>query len=203
MEVQIKKITTQSIYALLESCLDQGILRIGEIEFTKKLQLFHHKDRGCNELKIYEGAEAAREIARYDAGGGYRPLKTAPNLPRGWELRVASIKELHLALDYFYPAAIGLWLELLRNTFSSTPLRNTLSRQSGMYCITAKITDEQAQQLIESFCGKSCLRCIGWDLTNSKKIVFQTLRGSEIPLICPEACHLFISEARRLIKAKL
>ena len=82
--------------------------------------------------------QAARDIARYDAAGNYRPLKTAPNLRRGWRLTLATIEELHEALDAFYPAMLAARLAFQQGRLAVTPLRDTLNRQSGMYAITKK-----------------------------------------------------------------
>lgn len=189
----------KNIYTLLQSLIENGITRIGQIELTKDLRIFHTDDAGSTDLQLYKGSDAAQEIARYDDAGKYRPLKTAPNLRHGWELRVASIEELRLALDFFYPAALGLWLALLRNELIRTPLRQTLERQSGMYRITVKLIDAEARDLIQNFCKTGCLRQREWDVANPNDM---TLRSREIPLICSEACHLFVAEARRIVKAR-
>ncbi len=189
-----------SINVLLQSCLNEDILRIGQIDFTRDFRVFHKDDAGRVDLQVYEGADAVREIVRYDDAGNYRPLKTAPNLRHNWELRLASVEELRLALDFFYPAALGHWLAWLRNAFHAIPLRQTLGRQSGMYRVAARITDVQAQDLIRNFCGQGCLRHIGWGIATSQELVLNP-ENREIPLLCPEACHLYISEARRVVKS--
>ncbi|PWU08319.1 MAG: hypothetical protein C5B47_04880 [Verrucomicrobia bacterium] len=188
-----------NIRTLLQNFVDQGGARIGQLEFTRDLRLFHKEDAGRSDLRLYQGADAAREIAQYDEKGEYRPLKSAPNLRRGWELEVTSIEELHLALDFFYPAALGLWLAFLENRLISTPLRQTLERQSGMYRVTAKLTDLEARDLMRNLCQVGCLRQRRWSVMHSREMV---LPSHEIPLICSEACHLFISAARRIVKAR-
>lgn len=193
------KLETQN--ALLQSCLDQGIVQIGEIQFTQDFKIFHKKDLGVEGLQVYEGVDAARDIVRYDAAGKYRPLKTAPNLRRGWELRLTSLAELRIALDFFYPAALGLWLAFLRRNLQGTPLRETLDRQSGMYRMAAKMTDAEAEDLSHHFCQSGCLRQIGWKISGVAETLLE-LESPEIPLICSEACHLFVAEARRVVKKR-
>lgn len=194
--------TSGAFHTLLQSCLEREISYIGQVMFTRNLQLSHMEDSGCDSLHIYTGPDAAREIARFDDAGQYRPLKSAPNLRHGWELRLASIHELHMALDFFYPAALGLWLALLREDLvGGTPLRKTLERQSGMYRVAASITDEQAKCLIRDFCEKQCLRDRVWEahptaVDRKEKNNLQY----KIPLICSEACNLFIAQARRVVK---
>ena len=62
------------------------------------------------EAQVYHSTEDARQIAKYDSSGAYRPLKGAPNLPRGWLIELTNIDDLKRALDFFYPGAIATWL---------------------------------------------------------------------------------------------
>ncbi len=104
--------------------------------------LSHCEDELTNDLRIFARPEDAIEIARYDDAGNYRPLKTAPNLRRGWRLNVPNMSGVRIAVDYFYPgrvAAFGAWKQ---NQLLTTTLRETLNRQSGMYRVAAKISDE-------------------------------------------------------------
>ena len=199
-KIRIAEMRTSGIQSLLQCCLEEGMLRMGQVAFTKDLRVFHVEDAGRTDLQVYEGPDAAREIARFDDTAQYRPLKTAPNLRHGWELRLSSVGELRLALDFLYPAAIGLWLALLRQELVDIPLRQTLGRQSGMYRVTARITDTQAQDLVRNFCGRGCLRKILWSLEGLAESQVES-RGTEIPLLCSEACNLFVAEARRIVKA--
>ena len=73
--------------------------------------LYHFADRNLlNDTRVYHSVEDARKIAKYDSSGAYRPLKGAPNLPRGWRIELTNVDELKRALDSFYPGAIGSWL---------------------------------------------------------------------------------------------
>jgi hypothetical protein len=51
-----------------------------------------------------------------------------------------------------------------RGQMRTTPLRETLDRQSGMYRIAAKISDAQIDNLVADFCRSNggCLRTILW-----------------------------------------
>src|SRR5438067_10602560 len=92
----------------------EGYKALGELEFVETAagyRLYHWADRNSlDEARIYHSAEDARQIAKYDSAGVYRPLKGAPNLPRGWLLELATIDDLKRALDYFYPSAIATLL---------------------------------------------------------------------------------------------
>ena len=96
-------------------------------------------------------AEDAAEIAKFDDAGNYRPLKTAPNLRHGWCMQLSSLCELRHALDLFYPGRLAVFRAYQEEEFATTPLRETLNRQSGMYRVAAKISDEQIDELVGDF----------------------------------------------------
>jgi hypothetical protein len=105
------------------------------------------------------------------------------------------------------------WTE---NRLSTTCLRETLDRQSGMYRVAAKISEEQIDDVVGNFCrsGGGCLRAIFWKrdasgTTPSTKLPpekfdsghDQTGRGEDtIPLLCQEACNLLVAECRKAVK---
>jgi sirohydrochlorin cobaltochelatase len=124
----------------------------------------HRDDEARNDLKMFQKPEDAIEIARYDDGGNYRPLKTAPNLRHGWLMQLRTSDELKRALDYFYPGRLAVFVAWRRGQLRTTPLRETLHRQSGMYRVAAKISDAQIDDLVADFCRSNggCLRTILW-----------------------------------------
>lgn len=199
------------LHNLLTQFLAQESCLIGEIVVGRGFSLRHHLDKEVKnqELTLYDYPEAARQIARYDESGQYRALKTAPNLRRGWLLQLKNLEEVILALEFFYPAALNLWFSFLQGTLNPTSLRETLNRQSGMYRITRHLSDEQAQDLIGSFCcsEKGCLRKILWSINPEQpitslpadKLSIATKSTSEIPLLCREACNLIVTAARPLV----
>jgi sirohydrochlorin cobaltochelatase len=126
--------------------------------------LSHRDDASLYKLQTYRDAEDAIEIAKYDHAGNYRPLKTAPNLRRGWRLELATVEELRRALDYFYPSRLAVFAAWKSGYLKTTALRETLDRQSGMYRVAAKISDQQINDLVADFCrsDSGCLRTILW-----------------------------------------
>ena len=140
----------------------------GQILITKRagagFVLSHRDDESLDQLQTYRDAEDAIEIAKYDDAGNYRPLKTAPNLRRGWRLELATVEELRRALDYFYPSRLAVFAAWRSGSLKTTALRDTLDRQSGMYRVAAKISDEQINDLVADFCRSDggCLRTILW-----------------------------------------
>ncbi len=202
-----------SIGEFLQSRLDDGGFVIGQIAVEPGLSLRHVDDREAGGLKAYSRPTDALELAKYDPAGAYRPLKTAPNLARGWELKLDSLNDLRLALDFFYPAAVGTWLAFLRGEVASVPLRETLGRQTGMYRVTRLMNDEQADELNRTACNSEtgCLRRVMWPLdvgrdvplTESVDAVRAAEGTGEIPILCVEACNLLVAAARPLGKANL
>ncbi|HEX4706492.1 MAG TPA: DR2241 family protein [Candidatus Udaeobacter sp.] len=126
--------------------------------------LRHRDDEGPKQLQTFRNAEDAIEIAKYDDAGNYRPLKTAPNLRRGWRLVLDNTEELSHALDYFYPGRLAMFAAWKSGRLQITPLRATLDRQSGMYRVAAKISDSQINDVVADFCRSDvgCLRTILW-----------------------------------------
>lgn len=203
----------RNVAEALQTWLDAGGHEIGEIHLQSidggGWELRHRDDGGRENLAVQRGAEAARKLAHYTDTGDFRPLKTAPNLRHGWRLIVADLAELRRALDYFYPAMIGVWLSHTRGKLAPVPLRTTLERQTGMYRVTQKITDAEAQETVRDFCRSAggCLKRILWPLAPGHPITtlppekFATdAEPGELPLLCHEACNLLVAKAREVVK---
>jgi sirohydrochlorin cobaltochelatase len=207
-----------SIAQALEAALTNRIC-IGEIlvrRIKRGFALTHRDDEQQPALQNFSSLEDAIEIARYDDEGNYRPLKTAPNLRHGWRLQLADLSDLRIALDYFYPGRLAMFEAWKTSRLTTTHLRDTLDRQTGMYRVAAKISGEQLDPLVASFCQShgGCLRTILWKRdacgadasTKLPKDKFdpvhdQTGRNEEmIPLLCQEACNLLVAECRKVVK---
>jgi sirohydrochlorin cobaltochelatase len=203
--------------ALASALIDSS--QFGQILIRKQnggYILSHRDDEGRDDLRAFRSPDGAAEIARYDDEGKYRSLKTAPNLRHGWRLEVVGLAGLRRALDYFYPGRPAMFAAWKGNRLATTPLRETLDRQSGMYRVAAKISDEQIDGLVGDFCRSNggCLRTILWkrnarEAMPSTKLPpekfdpahDQTGRGEPtIPLLCQEACNLLVAECRTVVK---
>jgi sirohydrochlorin cobaltochelatase len=197
-----------------------GLRRIGQISIAvqedESFLLSHWEDAVRYDLRVHARAEEAAEIARFDDAGKYRPLKTAPNLGHGWQLRVRGVTELRLALDLFYPGRLAAFSVWENGMLETTPLRQTLARQTGMYRTAANIRDAEADMLVGNFCCSDggCLRTILWKRDGSGTIASTKLPPEKfdprhdqtglgetvIPLLCQEACNLLVAEARKIVK---
>jgi sirohydrochlorin cobaltochelatase len=192
---------------------------------TGRFVLSHRNDETLDQLQIFRSAEDAIDIAKHDDAGNYRPLKTAPNLRHGWRLELDSLEEVRRALDYFYPGRLAVFAAWKSGKLQTTPLRETLDRQSGMYRVAAKISDLQIDGLVGNFCRSNggCLRTILWQrdrdgaiastkLPKNKfdpacdQVQAPTRPGSAIPatvpLLCQEACNLLVAECRKVVKGE-
>ena len=178
--------------------------------------LCHRENENSGQLQVFRTPDDAVEIARYDDAGKYRPLKTAPNLRHGWRLELVDLGELRRALNHFYPGRLAMLAAWTENRLSTTALRETLDRQSGMYRVAAKISDEQIDDVVGNFCKSDggCLRTILWKRDTHGAIPStklppakfdpghdQTGRGQgAVPLLCQEACNLLVAECRKVVK---
>lgn len=187
-----------AIRAFLQQRLAAGEWPVGQVIVRPDFTLRHVADGARLELEVFTRPEHARELAKYAADGAYRPLKTAPNLRRGWLLELASLDEVRLALDYLYPGAIGTRVAFERGDLSAVPLRDTLVRQTGMYRVTQHITDAQAGAVIRNLCVEGCLRLRLWDLAEVRA---SQPKGDAI--LCAEACNLLVAACRPVAKENL
>jgi len=220
------------IEQLLQECLRSGPINLGELVVREiepgRFLIRHWKDdESPRKLVVETAAIAVLEIARYDEQGNYRPLKGAPNLRTGWELRLESVTEVRQAIDYFYPGAFSTWLAFNRGEITPVDLRQTLTRQTGMYRVTQRLTGFQAEDLAGRFCQShsGCLRTILWtidgkapekylpcskfdpqaDQLEEQKGELSKDGGAgappcRVPFLCVEACNLFVAESRKIVK---
>ena len=221
------------IEQLLQECLRRGPVNLGELvvrEVEPGCFLIRHwkDDESQRKLAVETDAMAVLKIVRYDEQGNYRALKGAPNLRTGWEIRLESVPEVRQAIDYFYPGAFSTWIAFNRGEINPVDLRQTLTRQTGMYRVTQRLADFQAEELAGRFCHShsGCLRTILWTidgkapekyLPRSKFDPQEDQLGEcrqehtedgraearpyrSIPFLCVEACNLFVAEARKIVK---
>ena len=200
----------------LERWLRAGGKHVGQLSVSpagEGWELRHTDDAEHDDLATFSKYEDARALANLDDAGAYRALKTAPNLRHGWRLVLPDTHAVRLALDYFYPAMPGVWLAHGRGEVKPVELRDTLGRQTGMYRITQKLTDEQAQRLIAKQCrsNSGCLKTILWRISAGVSVPLlppEKFRAdanppATLPLLCQEACNILVAAARKMVKDEL
>lgn len=189
----------------------EGARRIGQIALQENFVLSHVDDVDLARLETFRSAEDAIALARLDDAGNYRPLKTAPNLRHGWRMELVDLGEVVRALDYFYPARLSILRASRENRLTTTPLRATLDRQSGMYRIAASISDDQIDNVVANVCRTDgrCLRHILWRRDASGTIPSTSLPpekfalpNERLPLLCQEACTILINACRKTVKGE-
>ena len=162
----------------------------------------HAEDRETapdgGDVEVYEAPTAAREIARFDDRGRYRPLKTAPTLQRGWRLTGLDAQDLVEVVEAVYPATIANWHRERRGDLDVTHWRETAARQTGIYDVVDDLPDEAVEWMAEACCVDSqCLKRRRWDRTAEDHL--DVPRGEGV-FPCREPCSLVISAARKFTK---
>lgn len=213
-----------SIIEKLKNHVAAGIHRIGQVDIFFNQEdhtyiLCHENDvANCRRhdyggLTQYQQAKDAREISLFSPSNNYRFSKAETTLRTGWVLILESSADLLLALDHFYPAAIGVWLAQQDGNLTTQNLREKLHRQTGMYRSAKHISDRGAHVLIEKVCGPTnqCAKKILWQidiatpLEDSEAARFDGIssglpRSEAVPLLCREACNHFVAQCRNISK---
>ncbi|EEF58175.1 DR2241 family protein [Pedosphaera parvula] len=183
----IAQIGTELVFAQVLIRRSDGNYHLRHVEDREQLA------ESLRELRLPE----VRSWAQHTEAGAFRPLKSAPNLKRGWRLVVADAEGLGMALDAFYPGAIADWHAVRAGNPSVTDFREFTGRQSGMYRITAMLNDAQAGRVIEACCNrKFCLKQRLWTVAGLGADSVET--KSLIP--CLEPCAVFMEFARKAMR---
>jgi len=211
----------------LDSLVAGNGSRIGQLEIAPSdggFVLCHRDDVGRTDLKICN-IDDTFEISKFNDAGNYRPLKTAPSLRHGWRIFAGDLLQVAQVIDAIYPGRLAILHAFKLGQLTTTSLRETLNRQTGMYRVAAKISDEQIDCLVGDFCRSDggCLRTILWkrdasDKVSSSKLppekfdppVDQCLSAKRprpaaaatdsLPLLCQEACNLLVAACRDAVK---
>lgn len=181
--------------------LDTGeapIRRAGQIVISESYELRHRNDALADTASLRTLTSWAdwRELIRTDASGGFRPLKAAPNLPRGWRFPLGSDAEVQLALQYLYPAAVDNWRLWNEGKLPVTAYAETADRQTGRFRIVRAVSAEALEDLTRDVCALGCLKRRLWG-PNPVRV---SAASGELPLLCPEACNYFVGKVREQIK---
>lgn len=175
--------------------------RWGEIHVTTTLDgdqrryaLCHENDAGSEGLETHDDPLEAREIAKYDDDGRYRPLKTAPTLRTGWEFTGLSGRELLRTVDFLYPATVHNWHLERQEELDVSHWRETAQRQTGIYDLIEELDGEELEWLTEACCVDSqCLKRRQWDESDAEPL--DTPRGDGV-FPCREPCSVVVAAAR-------
>jgi hypothetical protein len=143
------------------------------------------------------GAGDVRALAQFTAAGVFRPLKSAPNLSRGWQAELRSDDELWLALNALYPGAVADWFAAQSAHPPITSYREFTARQTGMYRITASLPDEPARAAVAACCHPDfCWKRRLWSAEGLPPD--EAEKKSVIP--CLEPCAVMLEFARKVAR---
>ncbi|WP_254271685.1 DR2241 family protein [Haloarcula marina] len=159
-------------------------------------------DDADSALESYDDSLAARDIAKHDDDGGYRPLKTAPSLQTGWQFPALGPAELVDAVHAVYPATVPNWYREREGELDVTHWHETVERQTGIYGVV-KTWDrgdghEHVDWVAEACCDDSqCLKRREWQYDEDTELAVD---GGDGAFPCREPCSLVITAARKWTK---
>lgn len=140
---------------------------------------------GDGEQVVVQGAEALFEHTRTDALGRYRPLTGAKTLLTGWIAPVGEELPADQAIETVYPLALVHRRQLAEGTLRVVALEDVLSRQTGRYEDSARLSVRGRNLAVRVVCG-ACVRKPLWDGA--------ACGAEDIP--CPEPCSVMVAFCR-------
>jgi hypothetical protein len=158
-----------------------------------KLRHTADRDAAVETLQLLK-MEDLRAWAQSADGGLFRPLKSAPNLRRGWRVIAPDGPSLGLCLHHLYPGAVADWYAAQGETPPVTSYREFAGRQTGMYRLTTKLSDPVAGAVVRACCHRDgCLKRRLWTVGQLSPDAPEA--KSLIP--CLEPCALLLEFARK------
>lgn len=161
-------------------------------------ELRHVADRDslADQLELV-GADDALGIAQFTDDGALRPLKSSPNLRRGWRMLANSDLALETALNRLYPGFVADLFAVRTSSPHITHYREFTSRQTGMYRITTFLSDDDAFAMAHKCCdSRYCLKHRLWTIEGLPQD--QCEGKSLIP--CLEPCAILLEYARKVVR---
>jgi hypothetical protein len=170
--------------------------RMGEVLISTRqgLHIRHEKDLGkdFSELRQVSLSEL-RTLVQTNPQGAFRPLKSAPDLCSGWRVEMG-IQDLESALNILYPGALADLFRFINGEAATevTSFRTFTARQTGMYRIASRLTDEEVSPAIEACCdNRVCRKTRLWDPNGAREATL------EFNIPCLEPCALMLEFARK------
>jgi hypothetical protein len=173
-------------------------LTFGQVRVQKRgrgYELRHRDDlgRAPDALRLISAIEA-RQMSQSTSTGVFRPLKGSPDLPAGWRLEASDLAELDFALGQFYPGSIADWFTVQQRSDAAISYRDYTERQTGMYRLTAMVTDAQARHIARACCDvRFCLKRRLWAVPDLPADTVE--EKSMVP--CLEPCPVLMEFARK------
>lgn len=158
----------------------------------------HLDDTGVpfEELERYDVPSEAREIAKFDDGGEYRPMNGETTLRTGWVFPSLDADGLTEVIRRIYPASLENAHLESHGELDVTHWEETAERQTGLYADVDELKGEALRCATEAFCASRCAKRREWQESEDKEIPSET--DGDFP--CREACSLFVAGAREFVK---
>jgi hypothetical protein len=165
---------------------------------ARGFELRHVADRDASAEGLEpQTVSALRALAQFTSAGAFRPLKSAPNLRRGWRVWAADQSALELALNHLYPGAVADWFAAQSNPPPVTSYRQFTARQTGMYRIAAMLNDSIAGAAIRACCHADfCLKRRLWPVQGLP----QDAPELKSAMPCLEPCAILLEFARKVAR---
>jgi hypothetical protein len=166
---------------------------------NRGFELRHVADRECDPAALrLLGENDIRPLAQFTASGAFRPLKSAPNLQRGWRATPRNEETLGAALNLLYPGAVADWFAAQAPLPPVTSYREFTGRQTGMYRITTRLDDAAAGAVIRACCHEDfCLKRRLWTVDGLPP----DPPAAKSALPCLEPCAILLESARKAARA--
>ncbi|MFC6864486.1 DR2241 family protein [Halomicroarcula sp. GCM10025817] len=153
-------------------------------------------------LTAHEDPRAARDLAKHDERGRYRPLKSAPTLRTGWRFADRSAADLVETVETFYPASVANWHREREGELDVTHWHETVERQTGIYGVVQTWDRgegyEHVNWVAEACCADSqCLKRREWHYDDETEL---DVDGGDGVVPCREPCSVVIAAARQWTK---
>ncbi|WP_323676816.1 DR2241 family protein [Halorubellus sp. PRR65] len=159
-------------------------------------------DADPDDLDEHRDVRDARDVAKFDDRGRYRPLKTAPTLPAGWRFPELTSGEVVAVVESIYPATIANWHREREGNLDVDHWEPAMARQSGIYGVVQTWNrgegTEHVERVAESCCADSeCLKRREWGYDEDTDLEAD---GGVGAFPCREPCSMVVSAARKWTK---
>ncbi|MFC7096592.1 DR2241 family protein [Halobaculum marinum] len=150
------------------------------------------------DLTAHDDPLDAREVAKHDDDGMYRPLKSATNAPTGWVFPDLDWRDAVETVELFLPATVANWYREQRGELDVDHWADTMERQTGIYGVVEELPREAVEWVAEAACDDSqCTKRREWQYSADDELAAD---GGAGVYPCREPCSLVVAAGRKWTK---